>query len=168
MDFVKREPGLAAQDTGRTTTANRCRDRWGPGLGASFFSCRPSRGSPQTWATWDNDERHRTNHRTNNQVRCEEAKGCNHFANEGFHELPNFKGMSTLNFFLSPQRTRRSGYQASHANLCRRCCPCRPQVDWEDYNYPPLLQIIHFSIDDIEVGLLFSFVVAFSPWKHVS
>ena len=47
MDFVKREPGLAAQDTGRTTTANRCRDRWGRGLGASFFSCRPSRGSPK-------------------------------------------------------------------------------------------------------------------------
>ena len=24
------------------------------------------------------------------------------------------------------------------------------KVDWEDYNYPPGLQIIHFSIDDIE------------------
>ncbi len=24
------------------------------------------------------------------------------------------------------------------------------KVDWEDYNYPPVLQIIHYSIDDVE------------------
>ena len=27
-----------------------------------------------------------------------------------------------------------------------------PQVDWEDYNYPPLLKVIHYNVNDIEVG----------------
>ncbi|QDZ25324.1 hypothetical protein HOP50_16g78720 [Chloropicon primus] len=38
------------------------------------------------------------------------------------------------------------------------------KVDWEDYNYPPLLQIIHFSLDDIEDAQAKSAV----RWAHMS